>query len=127
MYPHLRGPANQYLHAQTVTTRRGCGCSGMHEAPRELSAHRGIGIASGEVERKVSREARGVERVGGERGWGGGAGRGVPAARGEGAGYAGAGWGGGVWGVEAGDCWGVERGFHEVTYVLYHIVPVLMS
>ena len=53
MRPHARGqPATQYLHTQTVTTRRGCGCNGMHEAPHELSVYRGNGIASDHMESK---------------------------------------------------------------------------
>ena len=43
----------QYLHKQSVTTRRRCGCNGKHEAPRELSAHRGIGIAADQVESEI--------------------------------------------------------------------------
>ena len=57
MHPVIRRPATQYLHAQTVTTRRGCGRNGTQEAPGELSARRGIGIASDEVESKLSKVA----------------------------------------------------------------------
>ena len=64
MPPVNRRPANQYLHAQTIPTRRECGCNGMHEAPRELSAHSGIGVAFDQVQSKVSRVARGVEAGG---------------------------------------------------------------
>ena len=57
----------------------------MHEAPRELSADRSIGVASDKVESKVSRIARGVVRV-----CGGGRDR-CPLSRKDG------GLGGGVW------------------------------
>ena len=47
------------MHTQSVTTRRRCGRKSKHEAARELSAHRSIGIAASQVESKVSRVARG--------------------------------------------------------------------
>ena len=59
MYPVHRRVTTQYLLTQSVTTRRRRGCNGKHEAPRELSAHRGIGIAADEVESKVSGAGRG--------------------------------------------------------------------
>ena len=62
MHPVHRRVTTQYLHTQSITTRRRCGrncrCNGKHEAPRELSAHRGIGIAAEQVESKVSGAAR---------------------------------------------------------------------
>ena len=61
------------MHTQSVTTRRRCGRKGKHEAPCELSAHTGIGIAADQVESKVSRIARGVGS--GVGGWVGGGGR----------------------------------------------------
>ena len=74
----------------------------MHEAPRELSADRSIGVASDKVESKVSRIARGVVRVCG--GWGGTVVR-YPARM--------EGWGGGFgWGMEEGIPWSGE-GDHE--------------
>ena len=69
MHQVIRMPATQYLRAQAFTTRRGCGCNGIHDIPRELSAHRGSGIASDQMDSKVSRVARGV--AGEERGEGG--------------------------------------------------------
>ena len=74
MHPVNRRVATQHLHTQSVTTRRTYGRSGKHEALRELSAHRGIGIAADQVESKVSRVARGVAGVasGGLRVGGGG-------------------------------------------------------
>ena len=65
MHPVIRRPAADYMHAQTVTTRGRCGRNGMHESSRELSAHRGIGIASDQVESKVSKVARGGKGGGG--------------------------------------------------------------
>ena len=50
MHPVIRGPARQYLHSQTVTPGRVHGCNVMHDAPHELSAHRGIGITSESTE-----------------------------------------------------------------------------
>ena len=47
------------MHTQSVTTRRRCGRKSKHEAARELSAHRSIGIAASQVESKVSNVARG--------------------------------------------------------------------
>ena len=47
-------PANG--HTQSVTTRRRCGRNRKHEAPRELSAHRGTNIAADQVESRVSRK-----------------------------------------------------------------------
>ena len=46
MHPIIRRQATQYMHPQTVTTRRGRGCNVTHEAPCDLSAHRIIGITS---------------------------------------------------------------------------------
>ena len=40
----------QYLHTQSDTTRRRRGRNDKHDAPRELSAHRGIGIAAEQAE-----------------------------------------------------------------------------
>ena len=37
MHPVIRRPATQYLHSQTFTTRRGCGCNVMHSAPFQLT------------------------------------------------------------------------------------------
>ena len=65
MHPVNRRVTTQYLHTQSVTTRRRCGRNGKHEAPRELSAYMAIGIASHNIESKVS------EAVGGGRGRGG--------------------------------------------------------
>ena len=59
MHPVNRRVATQYLHTQSVTTCQRCGRNGKREAPRELSAHRGIGIAADQVEREVSRVAGG--------------------------------------------------------------------
>ena len=58
MRPHAPGKqagATQYLHIQSVTTLRRCGRSNKHEAPRELSAHRGISISAVKVKSKVSK------------------------------------------------------------------------
>ena len=41
-----RRVTTQHLHTQSVTTRRRCGRNGKHEAPREPSGHRDIGIAA---------------------------------------------------------------------------------
>ena len=63
-----------YLHKQSVTTRRRFGFNSKHEAPRELSGHRGIGIAADDVASNVSRVAKGwrVWAVGrGRGGWAG--------------------------------------------------------
>ena len=49
----------QYLHTQSVTTRRRCGRNNKQEAPREESADSGIGIAADPAEIKVSGEAGG--------------------------------------------------------------------
>ena len=68
MHPVYRRVTTQYLHTQSVTTRRR---SGKHEVPRELSAHRGIGIAAEQVESKVSGAAMGGGGDGAGR-WGGG-------------------------------------------------------
>ena len=59
MHPVNRRVTTQYLHTQSVATRRRCGRNGKHEAPRELSAHRGIGIAADQAESKVSEAAGG--------------------------------------------------------------------
>ena len=53
MHPVNRRATTQYLHTQSVTTRRRCGRNGKHEAPRELSAHKGMGIAADYAESKV--------------------------------------------------------------------------
>ena len=58
MHPVNRHVTTQYLHTQSVTTRRRCGRNGKHEAPRELTAHRSIGIAADQVESKVSGAVR---------------------------------------------------------------------
>ena len=68
MHPVNRRLATQYLHTESVTTRRTCGRNGKHEAPHELSAQTDIGIAANEADRKVSRAARGGDG-GGQ--WGG--------------------------------------------------------
>ena len=47
MYPVIRRPATLNVHSQTVTVRRGRESSVMREAPRELSAHRAIGLRKG--------------------------------------------------------------------------------
>ena len=67
MHPVIRGPARQYLpvHSQIVTTRRGRGCNVMHDTPRQLSPHRGIGIASESTETQSVQDS---ERVAGEGG-----------------------------------------------------------
>ena len=67
MHPVNRRVATQYLHTQTVTTRRRCGHNGTHGAPREVSAHRGFGIDADQVERKGSGAARGEGGAGGWR------------------------------------------------------------
>ena len=69
MRPHAPGqqagnhpvPAYTYIHTytQSVTTPRRRGRKGEHEAPRELTAHRAIGIAADQVESNVSGAARG--------------------------------------------------------------------
>ena len=59
MNPVNRRVTTQCLHTESVTTRRRRACNGKHEAPRGLSAHRGIGIAADEVESKVSGAGRG--------------------------------------------------------------------
>ena len=46
MHPVNRRVTTQYLHTQSVTTRRRCGRNGKYETPRGLSARRGFGIAA---------------------------------------------------------------------------------
>ena len=46
MHPVNRRVTTQYLHTQSVKTRQRYGRNGKHEAPRELSAHRGISTAA---------------------------------------------------------------------------------
>ena len=58
-HPVTRRVTTQYLHTQSVTTRRGCGRNKKQEAPRELPAHRGIGIAADQAESNVSGAAGG--------------------------------------------------------------------
>ena len=60
MHAVIRRPVTQYQQAQTVKTRRRCGCNGMHEAPSDLSAHRGIGMATDQLESKLTRVGRGM-------------------------------------------------------------------
>ena len=59
VHPVNRRVTTQYLHTQSVTTRRRCRRIGNHEAPLELLPHRVIGIAADQVESKVSGAARG--------------------------------------------------------------------
>ena len=59
MHPVNRRVTAQYLHTQSVTTRRRCGRNSNQEAPREVSAPRGIGIAADQVKSKVSGAAGG--------------------------------------------------------------------
>ena len=73
MHPVNRRVTTQYLHTQSITTRRRCGRNGKHEAPRELSAHRGIGIAADQVESNVTAAAKGGGGGGVGRSSGGGA------------------------------------------------------
>ena len=68
MHPTNRRVASQYLHTQSVTSHRRCGRNGKHEAPRELSALWGIGIAADQAESKVAGAAKGGCRGGW---WGG--------------------------------------------------------
>ena len=70
--PVNRRVTTQYLHTQSVTTRRRCGRDGKHEAPCELSAHRGISIATDQVESTVSGAVSGARngvRLGAMEGW----------------------------------------------------------
>ena len=68
-HPVNRRVTTPCLHTQSVTTRRRCGRNDKHEAPHELSAHSGIGIAADQAESKSSGAA-------GKGGWGGGCGGG---------------------------------------------------
>ena len=67
MHPVIRGPARQYLHSQTVTTDLRRGCNVLHDTPRALSAHRGVGITS---ESTTTQSVQGSEMVAGEDGGG---------------------------------------------------------
>ena len=72
MHPVNRLVTTQNLHTQSVTTRRRCGRDGKHEAPCELSAHRGISIATDQVESTVSGAVSGARngvRLGAMEGW----------------------------------------------------------
>ena len=60
MHPVNMRVTTQYLNTQSVTTRQRWGRNRKHEAPRELSADRGIGIAADQVESKEAGEARWV-------------------------------------------------------------------
>ena len=54
------GRPHSYSTSKPSQTAEGVdGCSVMHDGPRELSSHRGIGISSNRVDSRVSRVAKG--------------------------------------------------------------------